>query len=168
MYTSTQIANYFIKASQDTGQELTPMKLIKLSYIAHGWYLGLYDKALLNETIYAWKYGPVIYSTYKEFKKFGNCQINELVNTGNGYPYPSSDVLPFLKMIWDVYGKFSGVELSSMTHQRGTPWDITWNVNGGKNQIDARIPNDLIKQHYKDKISSVNVAREPHSQLQPA
>lgn len=161
MYNSHQIANFFIKKSQDTGDELTPMKLIKLTYIAHGWHLGLYDSSLLDEAIVAWKYGPVIETLYHDFKKYHNSQITELIRDGNSedcYPMPEKEVHVFLDQIWAVYKKYNGVELSSLTHQPNTPWDITWNVRGGKNRASAIIPNDLIKQHYKEKISAASGA----------
>jgi uncharacterized phage-associated protein len=160
MYTSYQIGNYFIKKSQDSGGELTPMKLIKLTYIAHGWYLGLANKSLLDEVIQAWKYGPVIKTLYHDFKKYENCQITELYSELSGstyyYPLPDSEINSFLDAIWKSYGKFDGIQLSAMTHQPNTPWDIVWNKQGGSRQNYAIIPNDLIKQHYLEKIRKTN------------
>ncbi len=166
MYNSFQIANFFIKASQDTGQELTPMKVIKLCYISHGWYLGLFDDQLLDEVIYAWKYGPVVDTVYKEFRKYGSSQITELYKDDhcNEYPMPDDKVKGFLNAIWKAYGNRTGVELSSLTHQPNTPWDITWNKNGGKKEMYSIIPNDLIKAHYKEKIQQVNANPTPAPQ----
>jgi uncharacterized phage-associated protein len=62
------IANYFIELAKF----ITPMKLQKLVYFAHGWCLALADKPLINEKIEAWQYGPVVSSLYREFKKYGN------------------------------------------------------------------------------------------------
>ena len=158
MYSSRQIANYFIKKSQASGQELTPMKLIKLCYIAHGWYLGLYGQQLLSEIIYAWKYGPVIDTIYKDFKQYGSNQITELLFEENqkNYPLPDNKIMPFLDAIWNAYGGFNAIELSAMTHEKGTPWDTVWNIRGGKNQQYAIIPNDIIEEHYKSKIAAEN------------
>jgi uncharacterized phage-associated protein len=159
MYNSFQIANYFIKSSQNTGVELTPMKLIKLCYIANGWHLGLFDDQLLDEITYAWKYGPVIDSIYKEFRKFGSSQIQELYSdseNNNCYPLPDEKIKPFLDKIWEVYSKYDGIQLSVMTHQPNTPWDIIWNKKGGKKEKYAIIPNELIKSHYKEKILQIN------------
>lgn len=154
-YNSRQIANFFIRSSQNTGDELTPMKLIKLCYIAHGWNLALYNEALLDEVIQAWQYGPVIQSLYRDFKHYGNSQITELIKAGDGYPQADSAALPLLNKIWEVYKKYDGVQLSAMTHQPGTPWDITWNEKGGKLLRAAIIPNNLIRQHYLQKIQRI-------------
>ena len=73
----------------------------------------------------------------------------------------SEKIEPFLNKIWDEYKGLSGVTLSAITHKPGTPWDIIWNQRGGKNQKNAIIPNDLIKEHYKSKIASINGTHEP-------
>ena len=159
MYTSFQIANYFIKSSQSTGIPLTPMKLIKLCYIAHGWHLGFTDEQLLDEIIYAWKYGPVVDTVYKEFKRYGSSQITELYSDDDAdcnYPLPDEKIKPFLDFIWKAYSPYDGIQLSTMTHQPGTPWDIIWNKKGGNKEMYAIIPNDIIKEHYKEKIKLVN------------
>ncbi|HEY9256536.1 MAG TPA: type II toxin-antitoxin system antitoxin SocA domain-containing protein [Chitinophaga sp.] len=160
-YSSRQIANFFIKSSQNTGDELTPMKLIKLCYIAHGWNLALYNEALLDEAIQAWQYGPVIQSIYRDFKHYGNSQITELVKVGDEYPLPNPAAFPLLNKIWDVYKKYDGVQLSAMTHQPETPWDITWNDMGGKQLRAAIIPNNLIQQHYLQKIQRTPNEQQP-------
>ncbi|HTK20959.1 MAG TPA: type II toxin-antitoxin system antitoxin SocA domain-containing protein [Mucilaginibacter sp.] len=157
MYSSQQIANFFIKKSHSTGIELTPMKLLKLAYIAHGWHLGLFGEPLLNEVVYAWKYGPVINSIYHDFKRYHDCQISELYSNpfNNSTPLPDDAIAPFLDKIWNIYKQYNGVQLSTMTHQPNTPWDITWNQNGGKDKSSVIIPNDLIKDYYQTKIEAV-------------
>jgi len=52
------VANYLIGKAQSEGRSITPMQLIKLVYIAHGWTLGLYDQPLIGEQVEAWTYGP--------------------------------------------------------------------------------------------------------------
>jgi len=154
-YNSAQIANFFIKKSHSTGIELTPMKLIKMAYIAHGWHLGLYDTELLDEVIYAWKYGPVITSMYYAFRDYGDGQIDRLYSSPNKTPYPDEAIIPFLEKIWDLFKNYDGIQLSSMTHQPGSPWYKVWNEMGGKDKKDVTIPNDIIKEFYKNRIQQV-------------
>src|SRR5687767_12203236 len=71
-YDPKSIANYFIDLAAAEGKKLTPLQLIKLVYIAHGWYLGLTGKPLINESPQAWQYGPVIPSLYHALKIHGN------------------------------------------------------------------------------------------------
>jgi uncharacterized phage-associated protein len=149
------VANYFIQKSFDTGKELTPMKLVKLVYIAHGWHLALTDEPLINEAIQAWKYGPVINSVYHRFKKYGNTQItqteSEYISNQVVMPCVHDVLKTFLNKIWEVYGHYNGVQLSSLTHQPNTPWYQVWHQSAGKKNQFVIIPNDLIKLHYKEK-----------------
>src|SRR5258707_10881642 len=151
------IANYFIQKSIETGGVMTPMKLIKLVYISHGWYLALTGKPLLEETVQAWQYGPVVPSIYHEFKNYGKSPITTLSFdfTTLKYPLPSDpEIIKFLDKIWAVYGIYDGLQLSALTHQANTPWDITWNQIGGKDRKEVPIGNELIRTYYIHKVSS--------------
>lgn len=57
-YKSLAVANYLLDKAKAKNDTLTPMQLIKLAYIAHGWMLGKYGAALLLEPVeaYAKKY----------------------------------------------------------------------------------------------------------------
>lgn len=155
MYNTLAIANFFIRNSFATGHDLTPMKLIKLCYISHGWHLGIYGEPLLDEPVFAWKYGPVVNNVYQAFKHYGNARISEYANTQRGIVMPEENKTEaFLQKIWDVYKGFSGTQLSTMTHQKDTPWDIIWNQQGGKDRKDVIIPDDIIEQHYKQKLNA--------------
>lgn len=156
------VANFFISKSFDTGIEVTPMKVLKLVYISHGWNLGLTSEPLINEAIQAWKYGPVIESVYTEFKEYRNAKITALGSIfsmdNNDFRVMTPQVsghIDLLEKIWEVYKDYSGLQLSTLTHQQGTPWDIVWNQNGGSKTMGAIISNDIIEQHYKTKISNV-------------
>ena len=132
------------------------MKLIKLAYISHGWNLAFYDNPLISELVQAWKYGPVVESIYHGFKRYGDDEISksELACLQN---FPESFVangVPLLEKVWEKYGAMSGLQLSSLTHQPGTPWDIVWNQGNGKNQIGAVISNDLIRGFYRKKLET--------------
>ena len=149
MYNPTTIANYFI-SKYGGDYHITPMKLVKLVYIAHGWHLGITDNALIDENPEAWKYGPVVPRIYHEFKKFGKSpiKIRETINTDDELP---SDKREFLDKIWDVYGRFTAIQLSEKTHQPGTPWYIIWHSNNNrKKEFGAlQIPDNLIRDYYK-------------------
>lgn len=148
------IANYFIKKSLDTGVEVTPLKLIKLVYLAHGWYLGYTNQPLVAEAVEAWQYGPVVPRVYHAVKDYGKEKINSMVQSCESfevnYPLPIDPNVPvFLDTVWSAYAKHSGLELSALTHQNGTPWHKTWDTSKGK-----IIPNDLIRDFYREKINA--------------
>jgi len=152
MVSAIAVANFFIQKSFETGIEVTPMKLLKLVYIAHGWSLGLWGTPLINEPVEAWTYGPVIPDLYKHVKEFGRGRITKLITISEfkGLTYhtftptiPESDTKTrkLLNEIWEVYGDKGGLYLSAITHQDGTPWSRT-----KRNDI---IPHELIKEHYQ-------------------
>lgn len=150
---SLAVANFFVEKSIDGGVELTPMKLIKLVYIAHGWHLAINKEPLISEAVQAWKYGPVVRSVYDQFKGFRDGQVTQMAQVfANGEfiaPRVSDDnTKAFLQSVWSAYCHFSGWQLSAITHEPNTPWDKTWNANGGSDQTGAVIPNETILQHY--------------------
>ena len=61
-YSASHVANFMLDKADQEGRPVTQMKLLKLVYIAYGWYLSLVNKKLFSEEIYAWKHGPVIRS----------------------------------------------------------------------------------------------------------
>lgn len=161
-----QIANYFLRKSFDSGTEITPMKLIKLVYIAHGWHLAIFDKPLLTEAVQAWRYGPVIPSIYHTFKKYGTEPIGSLYSTvrageSNTPIITDKDVQELLDKVWDEYSHKSAYELSNLTHQKGTPWYYTWNEKDGKNERGVHISDKLIETHYLEKINVSRGRKDP-------
>lgn len=156
MESSFAIANYFIQKSIDDCVPITPMKLLKLVYITHGWHLGLTGKPLISDSVQAWKYGPVVPAIYQYFRSYGDASITEKAHfqTSDGtyceYSLKDSNLPSFLDRIWEVYRDFSGIQLSSLTHESNTPWDIIWNKFEGSTFEGAVIPNNIIEKHYKD------------------
>jgi len=162
MEKSIAVANYFVEKALDSNVELTPMKLVKLVYIAHGWHLALNDTELFSEDVQAWQYGPVVPTVYYNFRHFGSgiitskAEIQDVVYSDGGLRFKThqpqiqdASVIPLLDRVWQVYSKYTGAQLSTLTHQKGTPWDITYNKLGGKDKKSFPIPTDLIKSHYK-------------------
>lgn len=122
------------------------MKLIKLVYIAHGWYLGITDKTLIDENPEAWRYGPVIASLYAKYKSFGGNIIKQSKKYSTNITEEDSK---FLKRIFEVYGKFSGIELSAKTNQYDTPWSKVWIQIKNKKFMSVQIPENDIRDYYK-------------------
>lgn len=158
-YSPASIANFFLERAAQEGRAITPMQLLKLVYIAHGWHLGYTGNALINEPVQAWRHGPVIKSLYDKIKHFGSGSVTGLVAASpfGGLPDPvGDDAAPLLDSVWRNYARFSGIELSQMTHLPGTPWSIAWHQLGGKNMYFAPISNELIRDHYAAKIKPAN------------
>ena len=155
------IANYFIELANGEGKPLTPLQIIKLVYIAHGWHLALTGVPLINEPPEAWQYGPVIPSLYHALKTYGNAPVtgkisDDRIQPGMRFqfvtqeiPTPADErIRAFLDSVWKGYKRFSGSQLSTMTHQPGTPWHKTWEEQGAKYSKGVDIPEPLIREHY--------------------
>lgn len=160
-YSPLAIANYFLDKAKAEGKPLSPMKLQKLIYFAHGWHLALYGgKPLLNEQVQAWDYGPVVPSVYHEFKKFGSGRIEQY---GTDFDFSKGEIitpriplddkqtLALLDKIWEVYGKYTGIQLSNLTHEHNSAWTDVRNdpENGGMRSVG--IPNKLIQREFEAK-----------------
>lgn len=151
MYNPLDISHYFL-TKYGKVNDITPMKLVKLVYISHGWYLGLTDNALIDENPEAWKYGPVIPSVYHYFKNFGGDAIKLPEDIDVVLP---ENIVSFLDKIWSVYGKCDAIQLSAKTHEIGSPWYLQWarlQSNNFSGLRSSQIPDNSIKQYYKDKL----------------
>lgn len=159
MYSPITISNFFI---QEYGQQndITPMRLVKLVYISHGWYLGLTENALIDENPEAWQYGPVIPSVYHHYKSFRSSPIKNWLQFSDPCNYISETDQIFLRSVWKTYKDHSALDLSAMTHQVGTPWFVTWhNLSHGLPILginNKQIPDNLIRDHYKQKLELIN------------
>lgn len=141
---SLSAAQYILDRARMSGDPaLTPMQLIKLVYIAHGYMLGVYGRPLLNESVEAWQYGPVIPSVYHSVKEYKSSPVSYVPGAYQGYQFDPQE-RQILDYVAQVYGRHNGVILSSATHQPGTPWHQTWSMFG-KNAI---VSNDLIEAYY--------------------
>jgi uncharacterized phage-associated protein len=161
-YPSKAIANYFLSLAKEKDSSISPLKLQKLVYYAHGWNLALTGEPLIDELIEAWEYGPVIPSLYHEFKGEGKGPIHSPATEWKVKPNgkirvitPTLDDCPdenieatkkLLNRIWFVYGKFSGIQLSAMTHEVDSPWWKTRQETHGRKNAD--IPDNLIREHF--------------------
>lgn len=144
MHSSLTIANRFLALATERGDTLTPMQLLKLVYIAHGWMLGLYGVPLINHPVQAWKYGPVIPELYRAISGFRSAPVQGQL------PAPPEDTLVeleegLIREVYDLYGMRSGLDLSRLTHKPGSPWERTYR-EGVPNLV---ISNDIIEDHYQ-------------------
>jgi uncharacterized phage-associated protein len=122
------IANAFLNRAKEEGAELRPLQMQKLVYYAAGYHIAAYGKSLLNCSIEAWDYGPVIPELYREFREFGSQPITRLA-TANDFDstpvaIPTSDhnAMKIIEFVWNTYKNYTGLQLSDMTHAEGTPW----------------------------------------------
>lgn len=161
-YSAASVANAFLFREFRDKVPISPMKIQKLLYIAHGYNLYLYHEPLIDETFEAWKFGPVLSSIYHACKQFSIEGISAYVTELDldleleipVSPPPESDknTKKIIDFVWDHYGTYAAMRLSKWTHEQGGPWDKT--TKGGRNWGKAEIPNELIEEYFHDNLSN--------------
>lgn len=158
------VANYFIELSIRDGNPIRLLGLVKRVYIAHGFALALLGRGLLNphfDKVEAWKYGPVIPSVYHSFKRFKADPINEqtvvmkwdekkmcpIFETPN---LEDKEEKRIVEMVWKRYKEYSDNELVTLTHMKGTPWDLCF-----VKDENVAIPDILTEDYYRRLIERV-------------
>ena len=144
------IANALIARGLDTAKPRDPLQLIKMTYLCHGWMLGLYHRPMSRQAVEAWQYGPVIAVVYHAVKRHGRKPVLTFIQAPRprraeaGFDPLEEDLVD---QVFDVYERFSGIELSMMTHTKGSPWHTT-RYRTDWTEKNATIQNHLIEEHF--------------------
>jgi uncharacterized phage-associated protein len=162
------VANYLLERAKSEGKSLDQMKIQKLVYYANGWHLALKGTPLIDEEVEAWRYGPVIPSLRDSFRYWGDQpiqapasylvprlgtnvleEIEEVVPAIDpGHSSDSEFARALLDKIWQVYGKYTGIQLSNMTHEPGSPWERVYRQYNGAIPRGKDIPEDTIRDYF--------------------
>ena len=134
------------------------MQMIKLVYLAHGWFMAYHNDdeknlvPLIKEHVEAWRYGPVIPLVYYAVKEFYSSPIKGPIlggdEEGRNLSETEKDVID---VIIKTYGDMNGIDLSNLTHQPNTPWYKTY--RGIPYKV---IPNETIFKHFKILLKNVD------------
>lgn len=140
MTNAKDIAKYIISvfqsiATNEIEGDLTNLKLQKLLYYIQVGHLKQFKRLAFNNTIEAWKYGPVIPDVYYSYNGYGR----DIITIDQ--PVFSLES-PQLKIITDKIiedkGQYTGFALMRMTHKE-QPWKIA------KEQPDKIITEEMMK-----------------------
>ena len=168
-YKAVEIANEFLKMPNGLGR-LTQMQLQKLAYIANGFNLVINHRDLVSDTFEAWDYGPVSPDLRDHTEHFGRNPIKKLITPNDkGFlkffnipeksePYVAEltqDERALVKAVFNRYGHLSGVDLSKLTHQPGTPWHRAY--NRGRNSPIVR---EEVIAHYNEIAAKASQAKK--------
>ena len=118
------VANDFIQLGVADGRPVDPMKLQKLVYIAEGWSLVKRHEPLIRESVEAWPYGPVVPQLYTLFKSYRAANIDRPCPLPPNTPALEADDDALIREVWAEYRGLSAIELSMMTHEQGSAWDL--------------------------------------------
>ncbi len=160
-YLIEALANSILAGAEDRKLRIDPLKLQKLMYLTHGYYLGASGNPLVDENFEAWPYGPVASTIYHEFKHFGSSfiprgrRVLSLTIRDNSEdideeePYlPKSDALArdCINYVLEKYGSRTGVYLSDLTHKVGSPWERM--AQRSMRRRGVTIENDEIREYF--------------------
>ena len=151
-HSSLAIANEFIRQAQGSAL-LTPQKLQKLVYLAHGWNLSACGKPLIEDNIEAWKFGPVIrrlhdalIHTEYPIARYIRWKDDATAFTKaqeNAHADLAQNEINMVELVWEEYHQYPSYQLSALTHGKGTPWSQVFEL--GKNKV---IDNKIISDYF--------------------
>jgi uncharacterized phage-associated protein len=150
------VANYLLDLADGESRAIDPLQMQKLVYLSEGWHLALLNAALVREQFEAWKRGPVVPDLYHALKHFGGDPIRGRIKTfefgtGRLVAVPAPDAAASRDLVrdtWEVYKRYTGSQLVTLTHERGSPWDVAWRrANGAP---DERIEKEAIQAWFKE------------------
>ena len=161
-YSAKAVANVLLALGVRDRIDIDPMKLQKLLYYCHGWHLAIEGTALLDETVEAWKYGPVVGSIYREFAEFGNqpitrkatrvnCEDGNAIVVAPRIPLADVQTRAMIDRVWGVYKGYTGGQLSNSTHVPGGPWDQTVSRYGGNPPKGKDIDDEVIRRWFAER-----------------
>lgn len=134
------VAQYILNS---VGGEISAMKLQKLCYYSQAWTLVWDDKELFPEEFLRWDNGPVCRELFDLHKGMFFVDRN-FIDRSLLSEIPVDGARRNIDQILEEYGKYSGGDLSEMTHAEN-PWKDT-----PRNQI---ITKDCMKKYYSGLIN---------------
>ena len=151
-HNALHVANAFIRRAIDGGKPLTALQVIRLTYFAQAWMLGLYSRPLFEQEIEAWRYGPVVADVYYAVKHYKLDAIREPIPGVQGRDFDDVET-DLLDQVYRIHGKLGGAELSALAREPGSPWD-EFDSRGGRKVI----PTSRIKLFYAKVALTTKVA----------
>ena len=121
---------------------ITNLKLQKILYLSHLFYLGKNKVPLFDEEFEAWLHGPVLPSLYKHVKVFGSRPITNVFSSVS--EKKDSPELLFLEEKFKELENISAWDLVVMTHLKGGAWEKHFN----KENRNIKIPSQDILEEY--------------------
>lgn len=122
---------YAAKADDD----LTPLRVQKLLYQVHGWYLAITGESILDEAFIAGRYGPELPSLRSALAAYSGMPVDEYIEELDwdlgkmGHFFVNAEKFPqfetVLKRVFDTHRHLTTTQLSSLAHAEGSAWTRT-------------------------------------------
>ena len=148
--------------SSEVRRTFTPLKVLKLAYIAHGWRLALTAKdegesiPLVEDKVKAWQYGPVMINLYEKIQMdyVGRVPVEIFDDIDDTLSDDEREVIDF---VVDTYDSKSAYQLVGVVHKKGTPWHDVYHGKKSRFGIsfsarNAEIPDSLTLEYYSKEL----------------
>ncbi len=137
--------------------EVTNLKLQKLLFLCHAFFLVEKGKRLIRGHFLAWKWGPVNREAYDAFQSFGKNPIRaEAVHTNpvNGEQTrlntpEDQEVTDLVQKIVKFYGSWTASELVTLTHAKNGPWHHVVSAAPKSANMGLKISDEIIVKRFK-------------------
>ncbi len=141
-FKALEIANFYVQLSNSLSDYIDNLKINKLLFFTQAQSLCRLNRPLFEDEIQAWDYGPVVKDVFSAFKACGKDSIKEATDNFDESRLAPEE-LDLLIDVYETYGKYTGLALMHMTHEKNSPWDQAYCPN--QNNI---ISLDSIKNYY--------------------
>jgi uncharacterized phage-associated protein len=156
-YDARAVANLLLKEARSRGHHVSNLKLQKLLFLCHAFYLVNTGRPLVRGSFEAWQYGPVHREAYDAFKSFGAQPITNDADkfdpvTGTRKPLTlpeDRDVLDVVHKVIEFYGGKSPSELVRLTHAEEGPWDHVVAAAATSANLGLKISDHIIVERFK-------------------
>lgn len=136
-YAATEIARFILSECFKRNVSISNLKLQKMLYFIWVDFYKKTKRKLFFDEFCAWQLGPVIPKVYYEYCSYAGRPICQYY----GDVEVDAEDQKILKEIISKYALVSANELVSMTHQRGSAWDVIYQDGLGNRET---IPFELI------------------------
>jgi uncharacterized phage-associated protein len=151
------VANLLLKEARSRGHRFSNLKLQKLLFLCHAFYLVDTGRPLVRGSFEAWQYGPVHREAYDAFKRFGAKPITEdaekfdpVTGTRKPIALPADRaMLDAVQRVVQFYGGKSPGELVELTHAKDGPWDHVVSAATTSANIALKISDGVIAERFK-------------------
>ena len=119
--------------------------VVKLTYVANGFYLALFERSIFSESVQAWKYGTMIPSVYGAFGDYGHKSIKEPFLFAEIVTHKT--VIEVLDKTCDEFKRLTDLQLAAYCQEPS--WSCSYSLSND-------IPNELIMEFFKSKLKKIN------------
>jgi uncharacterized phage-associated protein len=151
------VANLLLKEAWGRKHRLSNLKLQKLLFLCHAFYLVEFGRPLVRGRFEAWQFGPVHREAYDAFKRFGSSAITEQADKFNpvtgarkALPLPDDRAISdVVAKVIQFYGDWTPGQLVELTHAKNGPWDHVVSAATTSANIALKIADDVIVERFK-------------------